>query len=189
MAVFLLVGCTESKIVNPDAENYKGEYDWDKAGDELNKAYKEDENSQITGLGFAAEEGNALIIFGITVKDGTSSDEAAQLATEVVKAFNDEIVKQDSKITKSSEGFYGGLFEEYSIDIKVSPESEKGDETKWLVNTMIPGGTNDPIMSVEQEEIEETRDNMEEQLDEDQDEDHGPGTVPTEAPSFEEKPE
>ena len=189
MAVFLLVGCTESKIVNPDAENYEGEYDWDKAGDELNKNYKANEDSKVIGIGFAAEEGSALITFGVTVMDGTSSDEAVQLATEVVKAFNDEIVKQDSKIAKSSEGYYGGLFEEYGIDIKVSPESEKGDETKWLVNTMIQGGTNDPIISVEQEEIEETRDNMEEQLDNDQDVDHGPGTVPTEAPTFKTKPE
>lgn len=196
LAVFLLAGCTKSRIVNPTEatgeEAGMPDYDFGSIGDELNKTYTKNDQYPGVEIAFQIIGGSSEASFGLTVKDGTTSEEAVAYAETVLKAFNDLFMKQDSAIQKSDDNYYGGFYDEYITALKVTPEGKKDDPSAWLINLPSVDPT-EKIVSVEEQNaaMESERAEMDAEVmkDDDQDVDHGPGTVPTEAATFESKPE
>lgn len=196
LAAFLLAGCTKSQIVNPTAatgeEAEMPSYDFGSIGDELNKTYTKNDQYPGVEIAFQIIGGSSEASFGLTVKEGTTSEEAVAYAETVLKAFNDLFTEQESTIAKSGDNYYGGFYDEYVTALKVTPEGKKDDPSAWLID--LPAiDPAEKILSVEAQNavIESERAEMDAEVmkDEDQDVEHGPGTVPTEAATFESKPE
>lgn len=192
LAIAVLSGCTQSKIVNPTVAEGEPEYDLSAIGDELNKLYTGNEAYPGIEVAFRLDSGAAEANFGLTVKEGTTPEEASDYARTILMAFNDLIAEQDSSIDKSKTGYLGGFYENYTAEVKVSPEDKKSDSEGWLLDTTIMDPTEEVLSVAEEERLKESESLEEDKAileDEDQDVEHGPGTVPTEPAVLETKPE
>lgn len=190
LAVCVLAGCTQRRIVNPTVVEGESEYDLETIGDELNNKYTGNEEYPGVEIAFHIDGGTAEADFGLVVKTGTSSEEAADYAQTILMAFNDLIAEQDSSIKKSESGYLGGFYEDYLTKVKVSEEDKKTESDGWLVDMVIED-PNEDIISIEEEKRIMESESMEEEAsldDEEQDVEHGPGTVPTEPAVIESKP-
>ena len=140
----VLGGCTESNIVNPENAEVTPEtgivegieLDWNQISEELNDQFTRSEDypygEQIECYG---EDGNVYIM--VTVEDGVSKEEAAQYATEIIKALNVSVETQDFSYQSKEDKLYGSFSEENVVWIQVMPESTADDESTWLVDDAV----------------------------------------------------
>lgn len=216
--VFLLAGCAKNKDEAPTETAVETqteiqsesqlpavpEYDLKAIGDELNQKYTGNDQYPGTAIEFQMNSAVNEVNFGLTVKEDTSPETAADYAETILKAFNDLIAGQDPEIQKSGQDSYGGFYNNYVASVKVTPEGKKSDPSFWLVDAIIDSAEDNKILpitgadnSVKSEVEGDNKKNQETQVseedemgkDEDQDVQHGPGTIPTEPATFESKPE
>ncbi|MDD6826974.1 MAG: hypothetical protein PUE12_12840 [Oscillospiraceae bacterium] len=64
---------------------------------------------------------------------------------ECLKALNDEAIKQDPEFSPTSDGYYGGLFDQYSVQLTAMCLDEI--LKVWPVNQKILAGKHDPIVT------------------------------------------
>ena len=158
----MLGGCTESNIVNPENATVTPEtgiiegieLDWDQVTDELNDEFvKSDKYPFGDKIQLNVDEGNVYIM--VTVEDGVSKEEAAQYATEIIKALNVSVETQDFSYQSDEDKLYGTFSEENVIWIQVMPKSTADDESTWLVDdAVVPEMQREILPNYTEEEAE-----------------------------------
>lgn len=98
-------------------------------------------------LFISVDEDNKLIDYTIIVQNDTTSDEAVEYSTTLLTMLNDYASSHDDSIAKSSDGYYGGVFDEYSALLTVATEDSVLTESDWLVCQTIDAGTNAPVQA------------------------------------------
>lgn len=91
------------------------------------------------------DETNKLVDYTIIVADETTPEQAVQYATDLIKAFNDSVSADDSSIAKSSDGYYGGMFDNYAVCMTIATEKSVLNEEDWLVCQTVKAGEHTPI--------------------------------------------
>ncbi len=101
-------------------------------------------------IGLPSEENNFIDITIISVEDPENEELFIEWMLDCMKAMNDEAVRQmPDKYAPSSEGYYGGLFDEY--DILLAAVSESKIFSRWSIDQKILAGTHDEIVINETE--------------------------------------
>lgn len=91
------------------------------------------------------EENNFFNIIFVADKKPEDENIYIEWLEECLTALNDEAIKQDPEFKVSSEGYYGGLFDQYSVCLSAMCLDEI--LTRWPVNQRIEAGTHDPIVT------------------------------------------
>ena len=60
--------------------------------------------------------------------------------------FNDVVATQDFSIAKSSEHYYGGLWDKYTLQLEIFKEEDLLFPQKYYVNQEMDPGSNDPVL-------------------------------------------
>ena len=148
----LLSGCTESNIVDPQNGSAVPEtgivegiqIEWNQVQEELDEEFVgSDDYPYGKEIYFYVEDGNAYMM--ITVEDGVSKEEAANYATEIIKALNDSVAMQDFSYQNDGTSMYGKFSQENVVWIYVMPESTADVESTWLVDDAIVPGQERPV--------------------------------------------
>ena len=63
-----------------------------------------------------------------------------------IKMFNDVVATQDFSIAKSSEHYYGGLWDKYTLQLEIFKEEDLLFPQKYYVNQEMDPGSNDPVL-------------------------------------------
>lgn len=92
------------------------------------------------------KESTKLVDMTIVIPDGTSDEDGLERSTNLVKLFNDTAIELDDTFSESSEGYYGGMFDEYDLNITVATPDTAMYESQWLVFQTIQAGTHDAIV-------------------------------------------
>lgn len=146
--MLLLCGCTQSNIVakegsqEPDTEVRDGiEINWNQVWEELDTQFIDPELypfSESVNCNVVVEEGR--IDFVLLVQPGTTKEEAAPYAVEVLKAFNDSIATQDFNYQHSSDDSYGNYISQYDVTVLVAPYDTKEISSTWILEDTIKAG-------------------------------------------------
>jgi hypothetical protein len=135
----LLSGCTQSNIVHtdgltkvmggdPELETDLGtvvEIDLDALTEEVNDLILDpEEYPMAANIRFSAKLDEGIVDIDVVVKDDTSDEDAAWYAGEAIKALNDAVTVQDSSYAVSSETYFGGLYQDATINVKLYYKSD-----------------------------------------------------------------
>jgi hypothetical protein len=148
----LLSGCTQSNIVtssgvkiegaDPDLELEPGEeveIDLNDLTEEVNDlALDSNEYPMAADIRFSARLDEGIVDIDAVVKDGTSDEDAAWYAGEAIKALNDAVVVQDPSYAESSETYFGGLYQDATINVKIYYESDFPDGDPFFEDSVEP---------------------------------------------------
>lgn len=170
LSVFLLAGCTESTVTPEDltdaadnteivydpnadepgevGEDIKEPIDWTQAAREAIDLFTEDFTDVLYADGFdmVVDEEAKTITLQIQVADNTKPDAALEYANTVLRRLNDEVLTdQDNELTPSTDAFYGGIYDEFSVSLGVSTAAQKDSADSWFINTSIPAGQHLPL--------------------------------------------
>jgi hypothetical protein len=91
------------------------------------------------------DENSKLIDYTIIVADETTPEQAVQYATDLIKALNDSASADDDSIAKSSDGYYGGMFDKYDVCMTIATEESVLNEKDWLVCQTVKAGEHTPM--------------------------------------------
>lgn len=91
------------------------------------------------------DDTNKLVDYTIIVADETTPEQAVQYATDLIKALNDSASGRDSSIAKSSDGYYGGMFDTYDVCMTIATEESVLNEQDWLVCQTVKAGEHTAI--------------------------------------------
>lgn len=147
-AVFL-AGCTESTILQPEGadqpdfnvyENIELD-DEQLLSDWQEICLEEEDYPMAAGLDFERHEEEGCVDITLVVKDGTSSEAAAEFAVEAVKAFNDQVAVQDFSYDAAEEGSFGSYFADRKIRLEIYEESAYEAEGEPMYETEVPAGS------------------------------------------------
>ena len=70
--------------------------------------------------------------------------------------FNDIVATQDFSIAKSSENYYGGLWDRYTLQLEIFKEEDLLFPEKYYVNQEIDPGANAPVLPQIISDVDET---------------------------------
>ena len=92
------------------------------------------------GAAFAFElhEDEAYVDMSVVVKDGTSPEDAAWYADQVVKGFNDQVAMQDFSYGTAEEDSFGGYFQDRELHLKIYEESQYEADGEPMYETTVP---------------------------------------------------
>lgn len=131
----LLGGCTKSNIVQPSVEPGETmgpdfnlyndiELDLDQLKEDVEDIFLDaSEYPAAAGLEFTVNIPEEYVDVTVIVKDGTSPEDAAFTAAEAVKIINDQVAVQDFGYAESTEDYFGGLYQDNVIRLKIYDES------------------------------------------------------------------
>ena len=141
-----LSACTKSNIVQPESsfEPDFNMYNNIELDEEQLQADVEDvwldESEFPMGAAFAFElhEDEAYVDMSVVVKDGTSPEDAAWHADQVVKGFNDQVAMQDFSYGTAEEDSFGGYFQDRELHLKIYEESQYEADGEPMYETTVP---------------------------------------------------
>ena len=131
----LLSGCTQSNIVQPSVEPgetmgpdfnlYNNiEIDMEQLKEDVEDIFlDESDYPAAAGLEFTVNIDEEYVDVTVIVKDGTSPEDAAYTASEAIKIINDQVAVQDFGYAESTEDYFGGLYQDNVIRLKIYDES------------------------------------------------------------------
>lgn len=148
-SVLLLCGCTQSHIVEPegnsqpDTEIRKGiEISWGQVWDDLDSQFVNSEQYPFSvSVNCNVHDDKNQIDLVLLVQPGTTKEQAAPYATDVVKAFNDSVATQDFNYKMSSGNSYGSFINLYDVTILVAPYDSKENSSTWIIQDTIKAGS------------------------------------------------
>ncbi|MCD7800004.1 MAG: hypothetical protein LUG94_02195 [Ruminococcus sp.] len=119
---------------------------WDKTINEVyDLALDEDTYPFADEIYINVSDEKKLVDYTVIVANDTTSEEAVQYASDLITMFNDVASNSDDSITKSSDGNYGSLFDEYDVLMTIATEESVLNEKDWLVCQTIKAGEHTPI--------------------------------------------
>lgn len=148
-SVLLLCGCTKSNIVKtegyrePDTELRQGiEINWGQVWDDLDSQFLDTAlyPFSVSVNGNIHDDKNQIDLV-LLVQPGTTKEQAASYATDVIKGFNDSVATQDFNYKVSSEDSYGSFISRYDVTVLVSPYDTKEDSSTWILQDTIKAGS------------------------------------------------
>ena len=80
------------------------------------------------------------------LKDEATEKDGVRYAIQLIKMFNDACAQQDFSIRMSEENYYGGLYEDYSINIQVFRGNDILKPENYLVSMIIPAGAREKVV-------------------------------------------
>ena len=80
------------------------------------------------------------------LQDEATEKDGVRYGILLIKLFNDACAQQDFSIRMSEENYYGGLYEDYSINIQVFRGSDILKPENYLVSMIIPAGAREKVV-------------------------------------------
>lgn len=80
------------------------------------------------------------------LKNEATEKDGVRYGILLIKLFNDACAQQDFSIRMSEENYYGGLYEDYSINIQVFRGSDILKPENYLVSMIIPAGAREKVV-------------------------------------------
>ena len=153
-AAGMLSGCMEKSIVVPHSDTpdltIKDDVtiDWDQVMAECEETLNADDYPDGSYLDFAVHEEEKTVELIWPIKNKTSQLEALEYGKAYIRAFNDAVATQDNKYAFSTDDYYGGFWDEYTIDLQVFWDTDYIilHPEEYLVNQIIDPGANDPVL-------------------------------------------
>ena len=84
------------------------------------------------------------------LKDEADEKDGVRYGILLIKLFNDACAQQDFSIRMSEENYYGGLYEDYSINLQVFRGKDILAPDKYLVSMIIPAGAREKVVPFSQ---------------------------------------
>ena len=84
------------------------------------------------------------------LKDEADEKDGVRYGILLIKLFNDACAQQDFSIRMSEENYYGGLYEDYSINLQVFRSKDILAPDKYLVSMIIPAGAREKVVPFSQ---------------------------------------
>jgi hypothetical protein len=146
-----LCGCTKSNIVHvdegvaqtdasPDFDVYNYvEIDTDQLTEDVNDVGLDPENYPMaSSIEFQVDLEEEIVNMKVVVKDDTSDEDASWYAGEAIKVLNDQVASQDFSYAESDEEYFGGLYQDATINLSVYYESDYPDGEPFFTDTVEP---------------------------------------------------
>lgn len=150
----LLCGCTKSNIVQPD-ETIGPDFnmynniviDPVQLAEDVDDIYLDEEDYPMaSSIEEKLDLDNEKVDITVVVKDGTSKEDAAEYAMQVIKGVADQVAIQDFSYGESGEDTYGGLFQDNVINIKIYEKSTYDEQGDPMYEGQIPKDTYQQIV-------------------------------------------
>ena len=84
------------------------------------------------------------------LKDEADEKDGVRYGILLIKLFNDACAQQDFSIRMSEENYYGGLYEDYSINLQLFRGKDILAPDKYLVSMIIPAGAREKVVPFSQ---------------------------------------
>lgn len=98
-------------------------YEWDQARDDATSLFSDSERfPQGVKMDFTANEDNMAITLSWVLKNDTTEQQAMDYAATLVQKFNDIVAVQSVDMLNSNDTSFGGLWNEFSLDLTISKE-------------------------------------------------------------------
>lgn len=162
--ILLLAGCAQREIVVsqniaqvPDVaikENIQ--LDFDQVRSDLEEIMISDDYPLVSYIDFAVYEDRNIIRLILPLKEEATQLDSLSYAQSYIKIFNDVAATQDFSIAKSADGYYGGLWDRYNMELEVYKESDIMYPELYYVNQAMDAGANDSVVPQIIEETEST---------------------------------
>lgn len=116
----------EDNLLIEDSTEAEPLYDWNQVKDDADSVFSDtDLYPQAVRLEFTADESAMTIDLNWIVKSGTSSADAEEYASMLVKQFNDLVAVQSAELEDSSDSSFGTLWNSFALNVKVTDEGGK----------------------------------------------------------------
>ena len=158
----LLAACGERKIVAPENEKSYTEItegiqiDWDQVNYDFTYAIDEAYPEISSYIDFEVIEDKKTIRLIWPLKNTATQLDAINNGAGYIKMFNDIVATQDFSIAKSSENYYGGLWDRYTLQLEIFKEEDLLFPEKYYVNQEIDPGSNAPVLPQIISDVDET---------------------------------
>ena len=158
----LLAACGERKIVAPENEQPYTEItegiqiDWDQVNYDFTYAIDEAYPEISSYIDFEVIEDKKTIRLIWPLKNTATQLDAINNGVGYIKMFNDIVATQDFSIAKSSENYYGGLWDRYTLQLEIFKEEDLLFPEKYYVNQEIDPGSNAPVLPQIISDVDET---------------------------------
>ena len=150
--LMLLNACGERKIVAPEGEEPYTEIrndiqiDWKQVGYDFELAIDGEYPEISSYTDFEVIEDKKTIRLIWPLKNTATQLDAMNNGAGYIKMFNDVVATQDFSIAKSSEHYYGGLWDKYTLQLEIFKEEDLLFPQKYYVNQEMDPGSNDPVL-------------------------------------------
>ncbi|GHU62739.1 hypothetical protein FACS189418_4660 [Clostridia bacterium] len=124
-----------------DEDSVESEILWNEVQDEAEVLEDKEFYPYARGFRLKANEKTKVLELFALVADDTSPEDALGYANTIVRQVNEFAWVQNNEISRSSENYYGGIYETYTVKIGVSSTTDEKDSSKWFVNQTIEKGT------------------------------------------------
>lgn len=158
----LLAACGERKIVSPENEQPYTEItegiqiDWDQVNYDFTYAIDEAYPEISSYIDFEVIEDKKTIRLIWPLQNTATQLDAINNGAGYIKMFNDIVATQDFSIAKSSENYYGGLWDRYTLQLEIFKEGDLLFPEKYYVNQEIDPGSNAPVLPQIISDVDET---------------------------------
>ena len=158
----LLDACCERKIVAPENEQPYTEItegiqiDWDQVNYDFTYAIDEAYPEISSYIDFEVIEDKKTIRLIWPLQNTATQLDAINNGAGYIKMFNDIVATQDFSIAKSSENYYGGLWDRYTLQLEIFKEEDLLFPEKYYVNQEIDPGSNAPVLPQIISDVDET---------------------------------
>ena len=158
----LLTACGERKIVAPENEQPYTEItegiqiDWDQVNYDFTYAIDEAYPEISSYIDFEVIEDKKTIRLIWPLQNTATQLDAINNGAGYIKMFNDIVATQDFSIAKSSENYYGGLWDRYTLQLEIFKEGDLLFPEKYYVNQEIDPGSNAPVLPQIISDVDET---------------------------------
>ena len=156
-AAFVAAGCTEPEIVTPQSVGAEPDFqtkenieiDWEQVQEDCQAALSKEDYPKGDYIDIDVErlDQNVIRLIWVLSNDATQV-EALNYGPDYIKAFNDAAAVQDFSIKKSADGYYGGLWDKYTLELEIFTEGDIMKPENYYVNQIIDPGKNDPVIPV-----------------------------------------
>ena len=158
----LLAACGERNIVAPENEQPYTEItegiqiDWDQVNYDFTYAIDEAYPEISSYIDFEVIEDKKTIRLIWPLQNTATQLDAINNGAGYIKMFNDIVATQDFSIAKSSENYYGGLWDRYTLQLEIFKEEDLLFPEKYYVNQEIDPGSNAPVLPQIISDVDET---------------------------------
>ena len=158
----LLAACGERKIVAPENEQPYTEItegiqiDWDQVNYDFTYAIDEAYPEISSYIDFEVIDDKKTIRLIWPLQNTATQLDAINNGAGYIKMFNDIVATQDFSIAKSSENYYGGLWDRYTLQLEIFKEEDLLFPEKYYVNQEIDPGSNAPVIPQIISDVDET---------------------------------
>ncbi|MDO4787576.1 MAG: hypothetical protein Q4A19_00245 [Johnsonella sp.] len=162
-------GCAKRELVVPQTIAIEPDFsikeniqiDWFQVEDECYELLNAEEYPLVDQIDYVVFENEKIIRLILVLKNEANQIDALTYGAKYIKAFNDAIATQDFSVARSGEDYYGGLWDEYGLELEVYPLNEilSEDTSGYYVNQKMDPGANDPVVPLihtQQENVAES---------------------------------